>query len=214
MNAVAGGRRRVFAILAVTLMVLASGGGGYEWAAVSAATGQDGSEATGEITGTLAGEAFVRYTVGRATGDVYINTATWSEAMPMPFPLPGFPAYRVSLQGHRSVRGLDWEQAITLEFYLDADFNLYESDMFDDAGISYFPDGLTFDIERVYTMEEGGIDVTEVIKHGDRLEVNGSFAGTLMRWEFTDRATFDGFYTDPMEIRGEFHVHNVTYSDN
>lgn len=205
MNRIWGNRHLIVLFAAVTMFLVAWGGEDH----VGVALAQAGYEMTGELTGTLDGESFVRYTVGSNREGNYVNTATWG---PMPVSLPGFPAYVVNIQGHKTVSGFDFDQAITLEFYLDDEFKLIKSSISEES-VSYFPDGLTFDMERTYTMTEGNVDVTEVIKDGDNLEVKGSFAGILMRWQWTDQATFEGELVDPIEIEGQFHVHRVTYEE-
>lgn len=157
-------------------------------------------EVTGEITGEMDGDKFIRYTVAATKGGEYANTAEWDWIVDW---------YNVGLQGHRTKSPTDYEHAVSIDFILDKNLELVDFDSVPE--ISYFPEGLTFDPEKVYSLTEGWLELTEVKKDGDTLIISGEFAGTLHREVWVDEVWGDTELVDPLPIEGEFSIQKVTY---
>lgn len=203
-------RTSLMALVVVLAMLWAGAGGGWEGAA-NASTWEDAYEVTGEIRGTLAGEPFVQYTVANEWGLYDRATAKWDGALPGTG--PGVQEYRVHLHGSRAADAFDPVQSIKLEFYFDDELNVRWDEFPAAMPIAYFPQGNIFDLGLLYVMTEGTIQLTAVTWHGQELELEGSFGGTLMRLVSSDDGMWTGQLADPMDIQGEFRVWKASWAN-
>lgn len=162
-------------------------------------------EATGEITGKIGGEDFVRYTVGANMGGDYINTAEWVQ-------FGGLEDYRVEITGYKTKDPWDVEHAISINFSIDKNLELVEPFDNEPPDISYFPSGITFEPEEVFTMTDGSIELTHIERKGDDLAIRGKFSGTLHRTEWVDEKWGDFNQVEPTPIEGAFDIQKVSIS--